>query len=79
MTMKKTLAALVLGTIVFAPAFADEAQEKAIEYRQSVFTVVGWNFKPMGAMIKGEKPFNAVNQHRNLTTQQRPILTRVSC
>ncbi|MDD2893478.1 MAG: cytochrome c [Halothiobacillaceae bacterium] len=64
MTMKSTLAALLLGASILAPVLADEAQEKAIEYRQSVYTVVGWNFKPMGAMIKGEKPYNAAEFQR---------------
>ena len=32
--------------------------ERAIEYRQSVMTVFGWNMKPMGAMIKGAVPFD---------------------
>lgn len=32
--------------------------EKAIEYRQSAFHVMGWHFKTMGAMVKGEIPFD---------------------
>lgn len=33
--------------------------DEAAEYRQSVFTVVKWNFAPIGAMIKGDVPFDA--------------------
>jgi len=32
--------------------------ESAIEYRQSAFHIMGWHFKTMGAMVKGEIPFN---------------------
>jgi cytochrome c556 len=64
MKIRATLAAMLLGAFCFTPLQADEAQEKAIEYRQSVYTVVNWNFKPMGAMIKGEKPYNAAEFQR---------------
>ena len=33
--------------------------DEVIEYRRSVMTVVGWNFKPMNAMVKGKIPFDA--------------------
>jgi cytochrome c556 len=32
--------------------------EDAIEYRQAVMNVFGWNMKPMGAMVKGKVPFD---------------------
>jgi cytochrome c556 len=53
--------ALLLGAAVASPVLADEptAQEKAIKYRQAAMTLVGSNFKPMGAMIKGELPYDA--------------------
>lgn len=52
------LLALAIATPVLA---ADEPspKEKAIKYRQAAMTVVGGNFKPMGAMVKGELPFDA--------------------
>jgi cytochrome c556 len=55
------LAALLLGVAVTTPALAakDDPKQKAIKYRTAVMTVVGSNFKPMGAMIKGELPFDA--------------------
>lgn len=38
---------------------ADPKPEDAAKYRQSVYTIIGWNFKPIGAMVKGEVPFDA--------------------
>ncbi|MEW6445452.1 MAG: c-type cytochrome [Pseudomonadota bacterium] len=61
--MKKTTQAMLAASLILAalnaPVQADDSKEKAIEYRQAVFNVVGWNFKPMGAMVKGEKAFDA--------------------
>jgi cytochrome c556 len=54
------LAGGILGMGVLTVASAAEVKpEDAVEYRQSVYTVIGWNFKPMGAMVKGEIPFDA--------------------
>ncbi|MDG4554056.1 MAG: cytochrome c [Candidatus Competibacter sp.] len=49
---------LGLGFLTVASA-ADPKPEDAVRYRQSVYTVIGWNFKPIGAMMKGEIPFDA--------------------
>jgi cytochrome c556 len=58
--MRKTLISLLTTAVLAGPTMAAESPtEKAIEYRQAVMTVVGANFKPMGAMIKGELPFDA--------------------
>jgi len=32
--------------------------EDAIKYRKSVMTVISWQFQPLGAMVKGERPFD---------------------
>lgn len=61
--MKKaiTTAALALA-LSSSLAIADKdksPKEKAIDYRQAVMTVVGANFKPMGAMMKGDIPYDA--------------------
>ena len=54
------LAGGILGMGVLTVASAAEVKpEDAVKYRQSVYTVIGWNFKPMGAMVKGEIPFDA--------------------
>lgn len=60
-TIKAVLCGSVLAFSTAAIAHAEEADPKkeAIKYRQSVMTIVGWNFKPMGAMVKGERPFDA--------------------
>jgi len=52
-------AVLLMATTVAAHAQDADPTKEAVEYRQSVMTVVGWNFKPMGAMVKGERPFDA--------------------
>lgn len=42
-----------------AASAAGPKPEDAAKYRQSVYTIIGWNFKPIGAMVKGEIPFDA--------------------
>ncbi|MFO1371239.1 MAG: cytochrome c [Candidatus Competibacteraceae bacterium] len=49
---------LGLGFLTMANA-ADPKPEDVAQYRQSVYTIIGWNFKPIGAMVKGEVPFDA--------------------
>ena len=44
---------------VAAAAFAHSPTEDAIDYRQGLMTVVGWNFGPLYAMVKGKIPFDA--------------------
>ena len=62
--MRKPLVALVtggmlgLGLLSTVQAVGAKPEEVA-EYRQAVFNIVGWNFKPIGAMVKGEAPFDA--------------------
>lgn len=54
-----TAAALLIATSLAAHAEDADPKKDAIKYRQSAMAVVGWNFKPMGAMVKGERPFDA--------------------
>ncbi|MBE2293352.1 MAG: cytochrome c [Phycisphaerales bacterium] len=55
-----SLASGLLGLSVLTAAnAAGPKPEDTAEYRQSVFTIIGWNFKPIGAMVKGEVPFDA--------------------
>ncbi len=50
----------ILGLGILTAANADGPKpEDVVNYRQSVYTVIGWNFKPIGAMVKGEIPFDA--------------------
>ncbi len=53
---------LAVLTTIFAlttnVVMAQVKPEDAIKYRKSVYTVIGWNFTPMAAMVKGEKPYD---------------------
>lgn len=51
------LAVLAFGST--ATALAQMKPEAVIEYRQSAMTMIGWNFSPMSAMVKGKIPFDA--------------------
>ena len=42
-----------------AVATAAVKPESAIHYRQSVYTMIGWNFGPMAQMVKGKTAWNA--------------------
>ena len=51
-----------LLAILFCSPAAQAQQTKgeaAVDYRQSVYTVLAWNFGPMGAMAQGKVPYNA--------------------
>ena len=54
---------IVLASLLVA-AFSGNANadgvkpEDAIKYRKSVMTVMSWQFQPLGAMVKGERPFD---------------------
>jgi cytochrome c556 len=58
--MRKTMQcwALALGALVAGSAMAQAKPEQSIRYRQSVFTLVGWNFGPMAGMVRGAVPFD---------------------
>ncbi|HRD49361.1 MAG: cytochrome c [Candidatus Competibacter sp.] len=61
--MNKASAILVSGILglsaLTAASAADLKPQDVADYRKSVYTIIGWNFKPIGAMVKGEVPFNA--------------------
>jgi len=51
-------AGTVLAGIV-AITYAQEIKpDRAIKYRQGALTVMGWHFGVLGAMAKGERPYN---------------------
>jgi cytochrome c556 len=53
------LACLAAAALLAAAgAFAAVKPETAIRYRQSVYTVIGWNFAPMAQMVRGKAPFD---------------------
>lgn len=53
------LAGSILGFGLLTAVQAAEKPEDVVKYRQSVYNIIGWNFKPIGAMMKGEAPFDA--------------------
>jgi cytochrome c556 len=67
--MKKRMTwVLVLVVIGLLPgaAFAQFAKtEDAVKYRQSVMFLVGQHFSRMGAMVKGEQPYNKETFEKN--------------
>ena len=58
--MRKTtfLISATLSLLVAGAASAQVKPEDAIEYRQGVYKVIGWNWKPIVAMSKGEKSYD---------------------
>ena len=58
----KRLAAVLLFAVcasLFANFAIAQKPEDAIKYRKGVYSVIGWNFGPMAAMAKGERPYDA--------------------
>lgn len=53
------LAFALLATALCASATARPKPEDVIDYRQAAMTMIGWNFGPLGAMVKGKMPWNA--------------------
>jgi len=51
-----TATVLAIGTGAVFAQFQNA--EKAVDYRESVFTVMGTHFGRIGAVVKGEAPFN---------------------
>jgi cytochrome c556 len=47
----------LLAGIASQPLYAGEL-ERALEYRQGVMNVLGWNMKSMSDMMKGKKPYD---------------------
>lgn len=55
-TLAFGIAATLAGAAVATAAVKPEA---AINYRQSVYTMIGWNFGPMAQMVKGKTAWDA--------------------
>ncbi|MBS0516251.1 MAG: cytochrome c [Proteobacteria bacterium] len=53
------VAASTLALSALAFAHDSAKPEDVIDYRQGLMTVIGWNFGPLGAMVKGKHPFEA--------------------
>jgi cytochrome c556 len=58
--MKLALAAvIVFAAGICTNASAQHKPETVIHYRQSAMTLIGWNFGPMSAMVKGKHEWDA--------------------
>ncbi|OQX05571.1 MAG: cytochrome C [Thiothrix lacustris] len=57
--------AMSVAAISTVTAEEKSPEEAAIAYRQSSFTMIKHHFGPMGAMVKGEKEFNAEEFAKN--------------
>lgn len=60
-SMKHALIAAIIGTSTLLASGTVAAQvkpEQVIKFRQSVYTVIGWHVRPLGAMIKGQMPYD---------------------
>jgi cytochrome c556 len=69
---KSTLAGLALATVtVLGAASSVQAQDQpnadqaAVELRQSVFKLIGWAFDPVGGMLKNKVPFDAATVQKS--------------
>jgi cytochrome c556 len=69
--MKKSAKLLfftIVGVLFFGLAYAQFAKpEDAIEYRQSVMTIIGFHTGQMGAMVSGKKPYEKQEFSHNAT------------
>lgn len=66
--MKHALIAAVIGTstlLASGTAAAQVKPEDVIKFRQSVYTVIGWHVRPLGAMVKGQAPFDQAEFAKN--------------
>ena len=52
-------AVIVFAAGICANASAQHKPEAVIHYRQSAMTLIGWNFGPMSAMVKGKHEWDA--------------------
>jgi cytochrome c556 len=64
--LAKMLMITIVGLLVFGLAYAKFAKsEDAIEYRQSVMTIMGYHVDQMGAVVTGKKPYERKAFSRN--------------
>jgi len=60
------LTSLIASAAVYAEPVKSEKQAKrAVETRQAIFKLVGSNMGPLGAMARGDAPFNAQVMEKN--------------
>ncbi|MBN8884288.1 MAG: cytochrome c [Rudaea sp.] len=59
--LKSRLLVAATALSLSALVFAHGKQDDAVDYRMGLMTVIGWNFGPLGAMVKGKAPFDAAD------------------
>ncbi len=63
--MKHSFSTMALFVAVIALQSSQAAEqtkgEAEVDYRQSLYTVIGGNYHPLGAMAAGKMPFNAAD------------------
>jgi cytochrome c556 len=52
------LISAAVSALIATNVLAQAKPETSIKYRQGVYGIMGWNFGPMAAMVKGEKPYD---------------------
>ena len=57
--------ALALGAGFSLNAAAQAKPDQLVKERQSAMTLIGWYFGPIGAMMRGDRPFDAAVVARN--------------
>jgi len=66
--MKKVMLAAIIGTstlLASGTAAAQVKPEDVIKFRKGVYQVIGWHVRPLGAMVKGQMPFDQAAFARN--------------
>lgn len=57
--LRPFLAIIVFGALSAAAHSDDDSPvQRAVDYRTSYMTILNWNARPMGKMLKGEQPFD---------------------
>jgi len=59
------VATCALSAYAFAEGHKQSPEESAVAYRQAAFTMIRHHFGAMGAMVKGDKPFDAAEFSKN--------------
>src|SRR5690349_23318844 len=75
--MRKTVLTVIAAALLSAAVTAAAVKpETAIHYRQSVYTMIGWNFMPMVGMIKDKTPWDQAEfaKHAERISQLAPQL-----
>src|SRR5258706_8053854 len=57
--------ALALGAVTSFQVAAQAKPDQLVKQRQSAMALIGWYFGPIGAMMRGDRPFDAAVVARN--------------